>query len=75
VHWNDAVVFSCSWEYLGLVALSLGATTISLGAPGSADHKHESTLNTLEQSGKSILFGNAPDVPGNHRYYILLNDF
>ena len=43
----------------------LGARVTSLGAPQI----------TVEQSGKNIFFGNGAGAPGNHSYYLSLNDY
>jgi hypothetical protein len=49
-----------AWEHLGAPATNLGAPATSLGVP----------RNTVEQSEKNILFGNAAGVPGNYSYCI-----
>ena len=51
---------------LGAPATSLGVPATSLGAPQI----------TVEQSGKNnIYFLNAAGAPGNHSYYLSLNEF
>ena len=45
---------------------------INLGAPAPS---LESPCITVEQTGKmNIFFGNAAGAPGNHSYYLSLND-
>jgi hypothetical protein len=50
---------------LGVPTTSLGGPATSLGAP----------QNTVEQSGKMILFGIDAGALRNHSYYLSFNDF
>jgi hypothetical protein len=64
--WRAGEKLQCTCELLGALTTSLGVPVTSLGAPRI----------TVEQSGsKNIFCSNAAGVPGNHSYYLLLNDF
>jgi len=78
--------FGCTWEHLGAPATSLGVPATSLGVPVTRLSAPTTSLGapattlgapqiTVEQSGKTIFFGNAAGAPGNHSYYSSFNDF
>ena len=61
-----------AWEHLDAPASSLGAPTTILGALATS---LGAPRNTVEQSAKTNIFvGNAAGAPGNHSYYILINN-
>jgi len=71
--------FGCTWEHLGVPASSLGAPATSFGAPTTSLGAPATSLGvpqiTVHQAGKNnIFFGNTAGAPGNHSYYISIND-
>jgi len=60
-------VWECGWQ-----AWKHRQPWDHLGAPVSS---LRATRITVEQSGKSIIFGIAAGAPGNHSYYPSFNDF
>jgi len=77
--------FGCTWEHLGAPATSLGPPATSLGAPATSLGGPTTSLGApatslgapriiVEQSRKTIFFGNAAGAPGNHSYYLSFND-
>jgi hypothetical protein len=75
--WSAGENFGCIWEHLGVRTTCLaapmtcmGALTTSLGAPITRPGVPTTFMGapriTVQQSGKSIFFGNAAGAPGNH---------